>query len=373
MPERARQGSLLKRQRRIEHPLTIRSWVKDLEPEEIHRELLARVEAFDASIAPARDVIIRHEQLATERVLRQLGLEELVPKVLAVLDDPSGPPRLYAMILVANYYRAHPHVGGGYLPPIALGGDPSAPPPDMIHVFDLPIDHIRRAVTARRPDPKQTDALLLKLTRDSSRDAEFLAVLGAQAIRVQGLGAIFNPVFQAALFANLARAHFGASVAEARQSAVLATEMFDMFLPDLSRHMSRRPDQLLELKTRWRHDQRAAHELLGALRSEGVSSKTRALAREQFGRRITIQDLKRWAREAPTADSIADELMRRERRISPKTLRDYRRLWGQAEAIDEAWREFGEYFNQLSLEEQRRIVPVTQPLDSSPSEAPPKS
>ena len=124
------------------------------------------IEALDASIAPARDVIIRHERLATERALRQLGLEELVPRTLAVLEDPAGPPRLYAMVLVANYYRAHPYVGGVYLPPIAVGGDPSAPPPDMIHVFDLPIDHIRRAVTARRPDPKKADALLVELASD---------------------------------------------------------------------------------------------------------------------------------------------------------------------------------------------------------------
>jgi hypothetical protein len=129
----------------------------------------------------------------------------------------------------------------------------------------------------------------------------------------------------------------------------------------------------VELQARWREDARSAQELLGALRTEGVSSKARALARERFGRRITIQDLKRWGREAPAAAAIADQLIRRERRISPKTLRDYRRLWGQAEGIEEAWRNFSEYFNKLPLEERRRLVPLAQPSDSSPSETPPKS
>jgi len=370
MPKRAKGVGKPQRQRRLEHPLTIRVWVRDLEPEEIHRELLGRIAALDETIAPARDHILKIERVVTERALRRLGLEAIVPKAVALLDDPAGAPRLHAMMMVARYYAEHPHEGVMYLPPITVAGNPPVTPPDMIHVLDLSPDDIRRAITALRPDPKRLEAELRELAQTSTRDHEFLAVLGIQAIRVQSLGAIFNPVFQVALFVNLARAHYAAAADEARAAADLATRLFDEFLPDLSRHTSRRPDQLMELETRRQEHKQKALGFLQGLYAEGLVPKKKALARTLFDNRVTSKDLVRWLRDTPDADMVADELIRRERGIGRKTLRDYRRLWGQAEAVAEAWQKFDEYFARLSLEEQRRLVPLTQPSDSPPSSPP---
>src|SRR5262249_53470378 len=178
MPRPARDARRPQRQRRLENPLQIRAWVQDLDPSEIHRELLARLAALDDTIAPAREMILRVERLSIERVLRQLGLEGFIPKAMTLLDDPAGAPRFRAMIAVARYYMERPYKPRVYLPPIFVGGTPPAAPPGMVHVLDLTVDQIREAVAALRPSLQALEANIQALTQKSVADHEVLVLLG---------------------------------------------------------------------------------------------------------------------------------------------------------------------------------------------------
>jgi hypothetical protein len=130
----------------------------------------------------------------------------------------------------------------------------------------------------------------------------------------------------------------------------------------------------MEMRTKWLGYKEKAQAVLKLVLAQGPSARTKKVAHELLGRLVTSQDLRRWADAAPDAETAASELFIRERRISRKTLGDYRRLWGQSEAIEEAWRAFAGYFDNLAPEEQRRLVPLAQPPASPPAaSSPPRS
>jgi hypothetical protein len=54
------------------------------------------------------------------------------------------------------------------------------------------------------------------------------------------------------------------------------------------------------------------------------------------------------------------------RRISEKSLRDYRRLAAKAEDIDEAWHGFIDHLKQRPESDQRRIAMALPPIPSPP-------
>lgn len=78
----------------------------------------------------------------------------------------------------------------------------------------------------------------------------------------------------------------------------------------------------------WLEYKHKAQQLLQLLRADGQSARTTKVAHELVGHRVTPQDLRRWGHNNVDANTVANELITRERRISRKTLGDYRRFGG---------------------------------------------
>jgi hypothetical protein len=88
MPGRVGHGTQRKRQRRIEHPLTIRTWVIGLESEEIHRELVGRIALIRLPIAAESDRLKYYAHVVPATV----GYDEIVVRVHLFVGPDVTPP-----------------------------------------------------------------------------------------------------------------------------------------------------------------------------------------------------------------------------------------------------------------------------------------
>jgi hypothetical protein len=161
-------------------------------------------------------------------------------------------------------------------------------------------------------------------------------------------------MFQQALYAVLVVAHYGPQKQDAEDAARMARSVFAELLPDLSRHMTRGPDQLSQLAQRFQDTLQKATNLQVALTAEGATPRVVALARRLLGLRLDPRDLQRWTDQ--DAQHIARDVLARQLRKSRKTLQDQLRLAEQAHDIQESWNEFMAYFATLSEPQRRRAI-----------------
>ncbi len=226
---------------RTAHPVHIRQWVIERPPEAIYAELVRRRDALDEAIRPAREALVQGSRLAAEQLVLQLeGTAQPLPEAPREIDDAVA--RLIAANMVAAYWAEHPYDGSLRLPPIMTVGTPWAVWPDMVHVLDLSPELIRLAI--------KRGGSLDTIDRDASplhQAQPGLFTLHATAvslIRLLKSGAVLVPMFQQALYAVLVVAHYAPQKKDAEEAARMATSVFAELLPDLSRHMTRGPDQL---------------------------------------------------------------------------------------------------------------------------------
>ncbi len=134
----------------------------------------------------------------------------------------------------------------------------------------------------------------------------------------------------------------------------MASSVFAELLPDLSRHMTRGPDQLAQLAQMFQDTVRKVTRLQVALTAKGATPRLMALARKLLGLRVDRRELQRWAHD--DARGIARDVLGGRLKKSRKTLQDQLRLAEQAHDIQESWNEFMTYFATLSEPQRRRAV-----------------
>jgi len=336
---------------RTAHPVHIRQWVIENPPEHIYAKLVRRRDALDEAIRPAREALVEGSRRAAERLVRQLeGTAQPLPDAPREVDDAVA--RLIAANMVAAYWAEHPYDGARCLPSIMTVGTPWAVWPNMVHVLDLSPELIRLAI--------ERGGSLDALDRDAStlhQAQPGLVTLHATAVSLVRLlksGAVLVPLFQQALYAVLVVAHYAPQKQDAEEAARMATSLFAELVPDLSRHMTRGPDQLAQLQQMFQDTVEQATRLQAALTAEGATPRVVALARQRFGLRVDRRALQRWAQQ--DARSIARHILGDRLKKSRKTLQDQLRLAEQAQDIQESWNEFLTYFATLPDLQRRRAI-----------------
>jgi len=336
---------------RTVHPVYIRQWVIESPPEHIYAELVRRRDALDEAIRPAREALVQGSRLAAERLVLQLaGTAQALPEAPREVDDAVA--RLIAANMVAAYWADHPYDGSRCLPPIMTVGTPWAVWPDMVHILDLSPDLIGLAIERGGSlDALDRDARALQQSQPGLFTLHAIAV---SLVRLLKSGAVLVPVFQQALYAVLVAAHYAPQKRDAEEAARMATSVFAELLPDLSRHMTRGPDQLAQLEQMFQDTVRKATSLRVALSAEGATLRVLSLARKLLGPRVDRRALQRWAHH--DARSIARDILGGRLKKSRKTLQDQLRLAEQAHDIQESWHEFVIYFATLPEPQRRRAI-----------------
>jgi len=340
-------------------PLEIRGWVMKLPPEEIHAEILHRIDALENGVKSYRDIFVRAGRLLTESALRRIGRPGPLPDLPAEAEDIAA--RGGAASIVATYWAEHEYRPGVFLPPVMSHGLPWDTFPDAIHVLDLDAGHIRTSLK-HVPELKQLDAVTLERISKQPHDALFLLGAALRMVRARGPLAAFDGLVQVTLFIWLWSAHYAPTRKAAEFAADCAAELLDAFKPDLSRHMTRTPERLDELQRVFTETVEKVKRINHELRSEGLTKRVLALARNQIGPRIGRHDISRWQRM--DTRTVATESLARERRISVKSLKEQLRLAEKAQAIDEAWDEFLVHLRTRPMAEQQRIQTALPPLFS---------
>jgi hypothetical protein len=335
---------------RTAHPLDIQGWVLELAPAEIYLELVRRIEALDAAIRPYRDGLAQGSRVVAERLMGQL--EGQVPPL-----DPLPPhadiavARLIGANIVADYWAGRPYGSRRCLPPIVTIGVPWAVWPDRVHFLDLSPELTRRALLRSR-----ALADIDRATRAPVELPPAPALLGASAmvfVRLLHSAALLVPVFQQALYTLLVTAHYAPEKPEAEAAARMAASLFHALLPDLSRHMTRRPDQLAQVRRAFEALPKVTR-LHAALATAGVTPAGVSLARALFGARVSRKDVTRWVGQ-PARD-LALAALAAHLHKSRKTLQDQLRLWEKADGVRESWQEFMRYWATLSEAERHRAL-----------------
>jgi hypothetical protein len=350
MASRARRASAKDRLRTV-HPVHIRQWVIEWPPEDIYAELVRRREVLDAAIRPAREALVQGSRRAAERLVLQLeGTAQPLPEAPREVDEAVA--RLIAANMVAAYWTEHPYDGSQCLPPIMTVGTPWTVWPDMVHVLDLPPELICLAIErGGNLNALDRDARALQL---SPAGLFTLHATAVSLVRLFKSGAVLLPMFQQALYEVLVVAHYAPQKHDAEDAARMASSVFAELMPDLSRHMTRRPDQLSQLAQRFQDTLQKATNLQVALTADGATPRVVALARRLLGLRVDRRDLQRWT--VHDAQHIARDVLARQLKKSRKTLQDQLRLAEQAHDIQESWNEFMTYFATLSEPQRRRAI-----------------
>jgi hypothetical protein len=350
MASGARRASAKGRLRTV-HPVHIRQWVIESPPEHIYAELVRRRDALDEAIRPAREALVQGSRLAAERLVLQLaGTAQPLPEPPREVDEAVA--RLIAANMVAAYWTEHSYDGPLCLPPIMTVGAPWTVWPDMVHVLDLSPELIRLAIErGGNLDALDRDASILHQAQPGLFTLHGTAV---SLVRLFKSGAVLVPMFQQALYAVLVVAHYAPEKKDAEDAARMATSVFAELLPDLSRHMTRGPDQLAHLAQMFQDTVRKVTRLQVALSAEGATPHVVSLARKLLGRRVDRRDLQRWTHH--DARSIARDILGGRLKKSRKTLQDQLRLAEQAHDIQESWNEFVTYFATLPEPERRRAI-----------------
>jgi hypothetical protein len=173
-------------------------------------------------------------------------------------------------------------------------------------------------------------------------------------VRLLHSAAVLVPVFQQALYTLLVTAHYAPEKPDAEAAARMAASLFRALLPDLSRHMTRRPDQLAHVRRAFEATLPKATRLHAALATDGVTPAGVSLARALFGARVSRQDVTRWVGQPARELALAALAARLHK--TRKTLQDQLRLWEKADGVRESWQEFMRYWATLSEAERRRAL-----------------
>ncbi len=260
--------------------------------------------------------------------------------------------RLIGANIVADYWADRPYASRLCLPPIVTIGVPWAVWPDRVHVLDLSPELTRRALLRSR-----ALADLDRATRVPAALPPAPTLLGASAIvfvRLAHSAAVLVPAFQQALYSLLVTAHYAPEKPEAEAAARMAASLFHALLPDLSRHMTRRPDQLAHVRRAFEATLPKATRLHAALATDGVTSLGVSLARALFGARVSSKDVTRWV--GCSVRDLALAALAARLHKSRKTLQDQLRLWEKADGVRESWQEFVGYWATLSEAERHRAL-----------------
>lgn len=317
-------------------PLHVRLWVAD-EPtaEKTCVELTRRINALESAGEPfARDLLALVQSMLQE-VATMFG------QLDARLDLPHGATRSLARLiganLVATYWQEHAYKPGIFLPLIVTIGAPWDTPPDAIHILDLSRDAVRQALSGLSSLGKRKTAASLRSARTPGDLFQIQVETALATIRQMGPAAVLDRWVLVTLFICLTHAKFNVSKAGAKRAAEDALRLLDAFRPDLSARMTRIPERLADLQTRFGHLHAGAATLLKALGTFGPTNPTLAKARDLFGGWVDRPDLNRWQRM--TSYAIALEIIGRERGLTRKALRDQLWLADKAKDIEVAWRE----------------------------------
>lgn len=336
---------------RTAHPLDIQGWVLERAPEEIYAELVRRIDVLDAAMRPYRDALAQGSRAVAERLIGQF--EGQVPPLAALPPHADvAVARLIGANIVAAHWADHPYERRMCLPPVVTVGVPWVVWPDRVHFLDLPPELTSRALLRSR-----ALADVERATRTPPESPPAPALLGAAAmvlVRLLHSAAVLVPVFQQALYTLLVTAHYASEKAEAEAAARMAASVVHALLPDLSRHMTRRPDQLAQVRRAFEASLPKATRLHAALATYGVTPSGLSQARALFGARVSGRDLARWIGR-PARDLALAVLVARLNK-SRKTLQDQLRLWEKAEGVRESWQEFGRYWVTLSEDQRHRAL-----------------
>ena len=336
---------------RTAHPLDIQGWVLELAPAEIYMELVRRIEALDAAIRPYRDGLVRGSRVVAERLIGQL--EGRVPPLDPLPSHADiAVARLIGANIVADYWADRPYASRRCLPPIVTVGVPWAVWPDRVHVLDLSPELTRRALLRSR-----ALADIDRATRAPAPWPPAPALLGASAmvfVRLLHSAAVLVPVFQQALYTLLVTAHYAPEKPDAEAAARMAASLFHALLPDLSRHMTRRPDQLVQVRRAFEATLAKTTRLHAALATAGVTPAGVSLARALFGARVSRKDVTRWVGQ-PARD-LALAALAAQLHKTRKTLQDQLRLWEKADGVRESWQEFLRDWATRSEAERHRAL-----------------
>ncbi len=331
----------------------------ELPEEAIQQELLSRIEALDTAIAPYRETMVRLELSIWERIIRRwAGSDVVLPEVPR--DVQEATIRMRAASFVAAHWDQHPYRGKLYLPPIMTVGHPSHPLPDMVHILDLDPTLVRKAIVQGRLSERlRTIAPQLNETQPNADDQDLeglLVDLALGEIHMWKAWAMFQPVAQLVLFECLFKAHYGETLSVAEENADRVNDLFDAFLPDLSKYMTRRPDRLAALRHTFNEIHRKPDRLQSDLASQGPTQAVLSIARDLLGRRLTLRDLHRWHRERKGSRAIALDVLATTLKVKPKTLVDQLSLAEQAQEISETWDRFLTFLSTRPESEQRKLL-----------------
>lgn len=336
---------------RTAHPLDVQEWMIERAPEEIYTELVRRIDALDAAMRPYRDALVQGSRLVAERLIGHF--EGQVPPLAALPRHADvAVARLIGANIVAAYWADHPYAGRVCLPPIVTVGVPWAVWPDRVHLLDLPPELTSRALLQSRALPDVERA-----TRTPPESLPAPALLGATAmilVRLLHSAAVLVPVFQQALYTLLVTAHYASEKPAAEAAARMAASVMHALLPDLSRHMTRRTDQLAQVRRAFEANLPKATRLHAALATHGVTPSGISLARALFGARVSGRDLARWA--GHSAHDLALAALAARLHKSRKTLQDQLRLWEKADGVRESWQEFVRYWATLPEGQRHRAL-----------------
>jgi len=346
-----------RRRVRAASPLDIRKWVIGLDEEEVYDELCRRVEALEFVAKPLAAVFIRGGIALGRTTLDMLRRQDEGPTLSP--EEEGMLARASAASLVAAYWRHREYRPATMLPPIMIAGLPWDTLPDHIHVLDLSPKDIRKAALPQAVVAQLSGA---PSAVDQVQSLQLHLEVALGIIRQFGPWALFNPVVITGLFHCLVIAQYTQARSDAHAAASYADALLDALRPDLSRRVSRTPDNLA-------NPPEDAGELLVNVRRLMALQRQRASpkvilskAKEWFGPRVDGRDLRRW--KSKTAAEIVTELLGGERPRSEKTLRDYRRLDARAAGIAEGWKDFQEYLQQRPTPEQLRITGALPPFRS---------
>jgi len=342
---------------RVASPLDIRGWVTQRDADGVYEKLCHRIDTLEAVGKPGAALFVQGGRQLATRALAMLGRTEEFRKLTC--DEEDQLIRGGVADMIATYWAQHEYRRGRLLPPIMISGGPWDILPDRIHILDLSPDQIRQAA------PKRTVFAQWSAAQRKLRQIDTLPLLlGAAHGIIERFGpwAVFNPVVLTALFYSLLVGQYAPTRPGADDATAAADSLLDAFRPNLSRRLSRTPDQLTGIQQDFSELLTRARQLKELQQAQHRRRALLAKARDWFGARVDDRDLRRW--EPMTATAIAMEVLKSQRGRSAKALRDLRRLAERADDIATAWQRFLEHLKTRPKEDQRRIMGALSPLAS---------
>jgi hypothetical protein len=334
-----RQRAQARSRRRTHHPLDIRSWVVGKDPDAIRDILAERVDTLENTLEPYREIMTRLADVfgkAAAELVTGRPAAPFSPDRLAHLR------RLLASNQVRAYFRENPY-RDKFLPRIADRGAPWEVLPDEIHIFDLPSEAIRTGLQNAGPIFDSLERVERMINLESTKEpeqpvamTELLVNVLVDQIYAERALAWWNPFVQHAILELLKTAHYSPFLEERRQAAAWLREVFHAFMPDLSQHLERRDEQLLDRLQQYEDLYEKVAALHRDLKTLGrVTPGLLTRARQDVDPRIRAVELRAWSLD--TASDITLALLAEGLKISSATLADQLTQARRARRIQDSW------------------------------------